>query len=187
MFTESKTGRIERWSEALAAFDFDLEYRSSDKMKHVDALSRAPLPVLVTTRSQAHQDPKIAGQHHTGHSSHQSAQSTTMTEAPSDNRLDVVHEFQRIDPFTNAVIGFLTSDTLPTERKLRSSVCNAISQNTFVMHNGVLYKKDGDQRLLVVPKQLRHQVMMSAHTHRGRRKTLSLLRLRVWWPHMYAM
>jgi hypothetical protein len=203
MFTESRTGRVERWSEALSAFDFDLQYRPGDKMAHVDALSRNPQPLssaadthepdstapaLATTRARARATVEVDRER-----SQQQEQPPEQRAQPSpplvpreqgadDEGLSAVRASQDEDPFTQSLI----TGVIPTEPDLRQAVCSALNQNTFKVIQGVLYKKDGERQLLVIPKQLRHQVLHAAHSlsHRGRRKILAVLRLRVWWPAM---
>ncbi|XP_037829581.1 uncharacterized protein LOC112450694 [Kryptolebias marmoratus] len=63
--------------------------------------------------------------------------------------------------------------------------------NRFEMHNGVLYRKrqDGDEvtHQLVLPEELRAQVLQSLHNdmgHLGYDRTLNLVRTRFFWPRM---
>lgn len=201
LYKESRTGRVERWSEALAAYDFDLEYRPADKMKHVDALSRAPTgppaheppsgaPVLVTTRSRARAvDDRKEDQ---GLPEVPSVKDSQLPPDPhphrppsSEDGFDALRDFLKLDPVTHAIIAFLKDGSLPDDPELRRSVSSILHSHKFAVDAGVLYKIDQDHRLLVIPKQLRHQVLLAAHGHRGRRKTIGVLRSRVWWPRLY--
>lgn len=44
--------KIARWALMLTEFNFKIEHRSSERMKHVDALSRAPIVATITSQIQ---------------------------------------------------------------------------------------------------------------------------------------
>jgi hypothetical protein len=43
------TGRLYRWSVRLSAYDYKVVHRQGKNQQHVDALSRAPITMLITT------------------------------------------------------------------------------------------------------------------------------------------
>jgi transposase InsO family protein len=64
-------------------------------------------------------------------------------------------------------------------------VANAVFHNHFDIIDGVLFKLTGTEKRLVIPKELQPQVLHAAHTHRGARKMIGVLRSRVWWVGLY--
>lgn len=49
---EAPNARISRWFVTLSEFDFEVEHRAADKMRHVDALSRANIMVISAVASK---------------------------------------------------------------------------------------------------------------------------------------
>lgn len=199
---ESRTGRVERWTEILAGYDFEIKYRPKESMRHVDALSRAPHEpphdhpdptahsyALITTRSQAGTTGANAEEVNerspaTDAAPRDERQDARETTAAEHDSLHEVREAQRHAEFTNAIRTFVETAKLPVEGQLRNAVAGAVSRNTFKIEDGVLYKIDKERKLLVIPKQLQPQVLHAAHRHRGRHKMLNVLKPRVWWPRL---
>lgn len=56
--------KVARWAISLEEFDYEIEHRSGDRMKHVDALSRYPImavedPMLVLIRSEQAKEERL--------------------------------------------------------------------------------------------------------------------------------
>ena len=116
--------------------------------------------------------------------------------------LDRVQECQRADQNINNIVMYIEQGTLPTDdAKAREILLTA---DNYVLDEGLLYHISGRQVptantkrqtdefhvCLVVPKELRHDVLTSAHGdlgsgHYGTQRTYATLRLKYYWTGMY--
>lgn len=186
----------QRWAAQLAAFDFEIKYRSGRVNKNADALSRrhppgtqdmeAMLPgtslpeplqqVLQVQKSTATQAVVVALPHH----------------APFD-----ICKLQQADPVIQEVLTFWTQKRRPNyeERKQLSQPALALLRqwDRLVELNGTLYRQvfrpDGAEGAfqLLLPASLKEEVLTEVHQrhgHQGVERTLELLRQRCYWPGM---
>lgn len=116
--------------------------------------------------------------------------------------LDRVQECQRADENINNIVLYIEQGVLPTDDAKAREIL--LSADGYVLEEGLLYhisgrqvpstntKKQTDelQVCLVVPKELRHDVLTSAHGdlssgHYGTQRTYATLRLKYFWTGMY--
>lgn len=188
--------REQRWVAQLAAFDFDITYRSGRVNTNADALSRqrppdapdmeAMLPgtslpeplqqALQVQRSHATQAVIVALPHH----------------APADLRA-----LQQADPVIREVLTFWTQKRRPNheERKQLSPPVLALLRHwdRLVEEDGLCYRQvfrpDGAKPLLqlLLPAALKDEVLTEVHQrhgHQGIERTLEMVRQRCYWPGM---
>ncbi|TWW67306.1 Retrovirus-related Pol polyprotein from transposon opus [Takifugu flavidus] len=165
LFTAKLGATEQRWAAQLAAFDFDIKYRSGRNNKNADALSRKhpvgpqDLEVMVSGTSipeplqQALQGPSIGRPHPSG------GFDLLGAEAASQHPGEEAH----------------------------------IQWGRLVERDGILFRKifrpDGKEAVLqlLVPSVLKHEVMAQVHQghgHQGVERTLEILRERCYWPDM---
>jgi len=154
---ELVAARLHRWSITLAAYNYDIEYRSTAKMGNADALSRLPVDqasseesssillvdaceLPVTSKQiacQTKKDPILS----------------RVLQCLSQNNKDVLSE-QRYKPFTD-----VWSEL--------SVVQDCILRNTRV----------------IIPDRLKGRVLAELHAeHQGIVRTKAIARTFVWWP-----
>jgi transposase InsO family protein/ribonuclease HI len=104
--------KVFRWTEFLTRFNFTVEHRAGSRMKHVDALSRKPLVLLIE----------------------QSVTDKIKAVQLRDDSLAAIFEVLKTKPYNN-----------------------------FVIEGGVLYKSEGGENLLVVPRSMQIEVIRKVH------------------------
>lgn len=195
--SSAKLGATEqRWIAQLAAFDFEIKYRSGKSNANADALSRlhptraqdlgAMLPgtslpeplkqVLREQRSEATQ--------------------AVMTTFPERTPLEM-GVIQRNDPVIQEALCFWRQGRRPNyeeREKLSKPVLTLLRQwKRLVDRDGVLFRQvtlprtNEDTFQLVLPEALKEEVLKEVHQnhgHQGIERTLELLRLRCYWPGM---
>jgi len=148
-----------RWCLHLATFDYDIQYRASDKVAHVDYLSRAPLP------DSANDEEVIpAGIH--------------LLEAKDIESLsaaDIAHATKK-GTLLSKVLQWTQQEwpqSFPDEAKTyRKKDELSVISDCIIWHDRV-----------VIPPSLRSRVLQLVHsTHLGETFSKSVARSSVWWP-----
>lgn len=151
-----KLGAAEhRWAAELAAFDFDIKYRSGRSNRNADALSRQPAPAsssampLPGTRvpENIHQGPRLRPL--------VTAQQSLVSVLPSHSAVDL-HSLQEVDPLLREVVVFWRRGSPPTavEKQRLSKPLRAILRqwDRLVEEEGVLFRRvfrpDGGEEFL---------------------------------------
>ena len=194
----AKLGAAEhRWAAALAAFDFEIKYRSGRSNRNADALSRQYVPVAESSA------PSLPGtlvpsgiQHHPRHDPAVVAHQSLVSVLPSHSASDL-HSLQENDPLLEEVLCFWRRGSLPTslERRQLSKPAIALLRqwDRLVEENGVLFRRvfrsDGGEEFLqlVLPAALRQETLHQLHQehgHQGIERTSELVRQRCYWPGM---
>uniref|UniRef100_A0A3B1IT31 Gypsy retrotransposon integrase-like protein 1 n=1 Tax=Astyanax mexicanus TaxID=7994 RepID=A0A3B1IT31_ASTMX len=195
----AKLGATEhRWAAQLAAFDFQIKYRSGRSNKNADALSRqhppgpgleeylpgTSLPVPIQQASQV--DPLI------------SATQTVVSVLPGSSSLDI-RSLQDADSVLKEVLSFWEKQVQPSpaERRQISRPAMALLRqwDRLVEKEGVLYRRmfrsdGGEENLqLILPAVLKPEILRNLHQehgHQGIERTMELVRQRCYWPGMSA-
>lgn len=156
-------GRLARWGLRLQEFDFTITHKSGRKHSDADCLSRAPVELPQADTND--DDDAFLG-------------ALQISDMASRQRRDPVLRklFARLEGQDAALPHFLT-------RHL----------STFCVRNDVLYKKNfkanSRSYLLVVPDNLRDEIMQACHDdptagHLGYSRTLARIREKYYWPHL---
>ena len=194
----AKLGATEhRWAAQLAAFNFEIKYRSGRSNKNADALSRQyvsgpsvveqALPgtsVPTALQQAAHPDPAVP------------ATQAVISALPFHSRSDI-HAMQKSDPLLKEIFVFWERQVRPTleERRELSKPALALLRqwDRLVETDGVLYRRvfrpdGGEENLqLVLPAQLKVETLRQLHQehgHQGVDRTTELVRARCYWPGM---
>lgn len=195
----AKLGATEhRWAAQLAAFNFDIKYRSGRSNKNADALSRQyisgstlveqALPgTLVPATLQTAAPPEPAAAPAT-----QSVISALPSHSPSD-----IRALQQSDPLLQEVMTFWRQQVQPTQKERRSLSKPALALlrqwDRLVEEDGILYRRvfrsdGGEENLqLILPARLKQETLRQlhqAHGHQGVDRTTELVRERCYWPGM---
>ena len=198
--SSAKLGAAEqRWANELAAFDFELKYRSGRSNTNADALSRqypeGPLGLqgLVSGTALPTELHRVGRQQQEVF-----ATQATMTALPGHS-LAELQTLQAADPVIQEVLDYWRQGIHPgpMERKqLSRSALTLLGQwNRLVEMEGVLYRKvfrsDGAEEFLqlVLPAVLKEDVLTQLHQehgHQGVERTTELVRQRCYWPGMSA-
>ena len=162
MRVKNPNGRLVRWSLALQDFDFDIEYESGRKHQDADALSRAPV------------DANTDGE-----------EALLMLNSGRGS----LEELQAKEEWLEPLLAYLKDPSLPATRQTKRAA------HHYELEDGVVYRRvrtDGENHhlALVVPRQLRQEVLESLHDHKtaghlGLRKTWQKIRTRFFWPKMF--
>lgn len=195
--SSAKFGATEqRWVAQLAAFDFEVKYRSGRSNKNADALSRKHPPgpqdleaMIPGTSLPGHLRQALQREHAPA------SQATIVAlphHAPSDLR-----ELQHADPVLQEVLVFWGQKQRPNPRERRHISPPALAivrqWSRLVEQDGVLcrraFRPDGAEAVfqVLLPAVLKPEVMAQVHQghgHQGVERTLELLRQRCYWPGM---
>lgn len=194
----AKLGATEhRWAAQLAAFDFEIRYRSGRSNRNADALSRQYLGSETLDHHLPGTRAPIELQHGPLVNPVLSATQSLVSVLPAHSSLDL-RSLQESDPLLKQVLVFLRQSTQPsaTERKrLSRSVLALLRQrNRLVEQGGVLfrraYRSDGGEEFfqLLLPASLKEETLCSLHQqhgHQGVERTAELVRQRCYWPGMF--
>ena len=195
--SSAKLGATEqRWAAQLAAFDFEIKYRSGRSNKNADALSRKHPPgpkdleVMIPGTSVPEPLRQVLQRETTP--ANQAAIAALPHHAPSD-----LQALQQADPVLQEVLAFWGRQQSPNyqERKhLSPPALTIIGQwNRLVEQEGVLFRRifrpDGAEAVLqlLLPATLKQEVLAQVHQghgHQGVERTLELVRQRCYWPGM---
>ena len=194
----AKLGATEqRWAAQLAAFDFDIKYRSGRVNRNADALSRQSMPgsqvvadllpgTSVPTSLRQVSQPRPMGP----------ASQSVVTAFPSHSAADL-SSLQGADPLLKEVLPFWRRKTLPTlaeKRGLSGPALALLRQwDRLVEEDGVLFRRvfrsDGKEEVLqlVLPAVLQQEtlnLLHQEHGHQGVERTTDLVGQRCYWPGM---
>ncbi len=194
--TTAKLGATEqRWAAQLAAFDFELRYRSGRSNRNADALSRQgpaiqselegllPGTALPAIIRQA-EGTEVGSQ----------AAVTALPGLAVD-----MQSLQEEDPVIGEAVRFWRRGIPPSaeeRQQLPKAVVNLLRQwSRLCEQDGVLHRRifrsDGGEEALqvVLPSLLHHEVLMllhQEHGHQGVERTTELVRQRCYWPGLAA-
>uniref|UniRef100_A0A1A8HG02 Gypsy retrotransposon integrase-like protein 1 n=1 Tax=Nothobranchius korthausae TaxID=1143690 RepID=A0A1A8HG02_9TELE len=195
--SSAKLGAAEqRWIAQLAAFDFEIKYRSGKSNVNADALSRLHPTgaqdlgaMLPGTSLPEPLKQVLQGQR-------PEATQAVMTTFPERTPLEM-GVIQKNDPVIKDVLGFWRKGRRPNKEeseKLSQPALTLLRQwKRLVDCNGVLFRQvtlprtTEDTLQLVLPEALQEEVLKEVHQnhgHQGIERTLELLRLRCYWPDM---
>uniref|UniRef100_A0A8C1Y575 Gypsy retrotransposon integrase-like protein 1 n=2 Tax=Cyprinus carpio TaxID=7962 RepID=A0A8C1Y575_CYPCA len=190
----AKLGATEqRWAAQLAAFDFELKYRSGKSNVNADALSRLHPPVAVGGLGSGTTIPSVL-RSAMGVDLVAAATQCTMSMFPGHSPVELA-SLQAADPVISEVLGFWKYRRYPgpeERRKLSKPGSVLLRQwKRLVERDGVLYRRvmrpDGKEEALqlVLPTILKPDVLTQLHQnhgHQGVERTLELVRQRCYWP-----
>ncbi|RXN38385.1 Transposon Ty3-I Gag-Pol poly [Labeo rohita] len=196
----AKLGATEqRWATELAAFDFELQYRSGKNNQNADALSRLPMAGLQGESgcSLGAAVPELLRRAENINPGEVTTQSTIQA-WPSRSVSDIV-ALQMGDPVVGEVRKFWQQRQCPEPpvwRQLPKPVVMLLRQwDRLTEQEGLLYRKifrpDGGEAMLqlLLPIALHMEVLVQLHQHHGHQgveRTLELVRQRCYWPSMSA-
>lgn len=150
--------RVARWYLKLMEYDYDIIHREGNRMRHVDALSRAPVESANNRKITPDVSEKI------------------LMIKPSS--ADWVYMMQREDESLKEIIDVLCGNKQSNQRKQYES--------EYTMEKNRLYRKGNDAKLLlVVPKGLRWRIAKLYHDdvgHPALENTLKRLLNDFWFP-----
>ena len=191
----AKLGALEhRWAAQLAAFDFEIKYRSGRSNTNADALSRQYMTPsdLATGVLPGTPVPPVLQQ-----VSHQPVASQSLISALPGCSLPDIRALQEADPNIGKLIVLWRKGARPTQaerRHLPEPVLALIQQwDRLVDRDGVLYRRisrsDGGEPIfqVLLPIVLKEQTLRQlhqAHGHQGMERTTELVRQRCYWPGM---
>ncbi|KAF2890342.1 hypothetical protein ILUMI_15832 [Ignelater luminosus] len=160
---KNPTGKLARWTIKLSEFDFTIVHKQGSANRDADCLSRNPVSTPTNQDEQ------------------------TALEIPT-YLLDSndISNVQNADPKLKELIQAINnpdSVSIGTARRAKG----------FLLENDVLYKHnpspDGNSNLLVIPSQLKHEILFSHHSdptagHLGFTKTYFKIKHRYYWDGM---
>ncbi|KAL1281970.1 hypothetical protein QQF64_000773 [Cirrhinus molitorella] len=194
----AKLGATEqRWAAELAAFDFELRYRSGRSNGNADALSRQNPALGCIELGAGVAVPELL-QQAIGMGHEVSADVKAVSVLSGYSAFDLC-SMQEADPSIGLVIKFWGRGQRPgpeERRQLTKPVLTLLQQwNRLELREGVLYRKifrpDGGEEgyQLVLPEVLKEEVLLQLHQqhgHQGVERTSELIRQRCYWPNMLA-
>lgn len=150
--------QVARWYSTLTEFEFDIEHRPGTKMAHVDALSRAPV-----------EPPEDEG----------------IAEARLDGTFAIVEEDEEILLYQHGDENLRqTAEILRKPEKNRTKYEKS-EVNGYELHEGILYKRRGEELLFVIPKAMRKSMLVRHHdlqSHQGLDRTIAKIMSRYYFP-----
>uniref|UniRef100_A0A8C6UTV1 Gypsy retrotransposon integrase-like protein 1 n=1 Tax=Neogobius melanostomus TaxID=47308 RepID=A0A8C6UTV1_9GOBI len=193
----AKLGATEhRWAAQLAAFDFEIRYRSGRSNRNADALSRQYSGSEALAQYLPGTPAPIALQHGPLRDPVVVATQSLVSALPGHSVSDL-RSLQENDPLLTEVLVFLRQKTQPSVSDRRSLSKRALAllrqRKRFVEHDGVLfrraYRSDGGEEILqlLLPASLREEtlhLLHQQHGHQGMERTTELVRQRCYWPGM---
>ena len=165
MKVRNPNGRLARWSLCLQEFDYEIQYKSGKTHLDADALSRAP----VDPPPDVEIEPALV--------------------LEEDDWVSVRSQ-QLKEPWLRLIIEYLERED--DAQRVKRSVTKAA--RCYEMKNKMCHRKilgtSGFKSVLVVPKEMRQDLMYSLHDekscgHLGLTKTWERIRERFFWPKMY--
>ncbi|KAL0841643.1 hypothetical protein ABMA28_015295 [Loxostege sticticalis] len=149
--------RIARWWLLLQEYNFTVEYRPGESMRHVDALSRNPTPNTNLNSEKDEMD------------TYEIMSITTTTEW--------LQSVQMTDPKLKLVNAILSSDSKDIKDILEN----------YVLREGKIYRNVNGELKWVVPNNARWRICQLSHDEAGHfsvDKTLSKIKQDYWFPKM---
>lgn len=218
LFAQKKTPpRITRWACYLSQFNFTIGHKAGKELSNADGLSRREYDekdevelnldekideiILPPLRDTGIAMAVKRTQKRTPLRSKRSSNRPTFSYPDTEWSIARVRESQAKDPDIGPIVAYLTDGSLPVEDRLARSVI--LSSDAYLLsEDDVLYhvldakttlskKQTDDIRVcLVVPKELRYDILTSVHGdigsgHYGTQRTYSTLRLKYFWQGMY--
>lgn len=193
----AKPGAAEhRWAAELAAFDFEIQYRSGRSNRNADALSRRSVFVASSVlslpgtlvSSSIQQSPRLDP----AMVVHQSLVSVLPSHSAAD-----LHSMQESDALLKEVLVFWRRGSPPTsveKRRLCKSLMAILRQwDRLLEEEGLLFRRvfrsDGGEEFLqlLLPAALRQETLRQLHQEHGHQsieRTTELVRQRCYWPGM---
>lgn len=157
---KTRNAQVARWYATLNDFDYDIEHRAGSKMSHVDALSRAPV-------------------------------GPAEDESVAEERLLGVYSI--IDETTEILMYQRTDEDLQrkamilrTPEKQRTNYEKG-EVKEYDLQDGILYKKQNDKLLFVIPRALRKGLLVRFHdlqSHPGLDRTVAKIKECYYFPGM---
>ena len=211
-------GRIARWIAYIQQFNYTVQHKSGQKHSNADGLSRRSYPdetqsdQLVTdeeilpplTCEYNSTTPKV----NASRKVRQTIKSKKAKPKPRpvytypdlDWSVERLQECQRRDRDVMEMIEYLQQGKLPADDKRAREVL--LTNDNYVLENDILYRLLDTKKLevskqvhdvrvcLIIPKELRHDVLTAAHGdlgagHYGTQRTYTTLRLKYFWKGMY--
>ena len=163
--------RLQRWATILLGYDFNIKYRSTDKIGQADALSR-----LISTQHREPEDIVVA----------QILVEPEINQVVADAcstlpvTFDMVRKATRTDPTLQQAINYHRSGW---PKKVTSSELQQLHQRRGALSivNDCLLFSDR----IVIPTILQNRVLRQFHTgHPGMNRMKAMARSYVYWPHM---
>ncbi|XP_077378012.1 uncharacterized protein LOC144019084 [Festucalex cinctus] len=193
----AKLGATEhRWAAQLAAFDFDIKYRTGRSNRNADALSRQYSSSSGWVESIVSTAVPSGVQHAVYPGERVVATQGVVSACPFSSSADI-RTLQEADPLIKEFLVFWRRQAQPTavERPQVSKAVMALVRqwDRLVEREGVLYRQifqpDGGIQLLqlVLPAVLKQETMTCLHQdhgHQGIDRTTDLVRQRCYWPGM---
>lgn len=191
----AKLGATEqRWAAQLAAFDFNIKYRSGRSNRNADALSRQH-PASTNITDYVASGISIPEPLQQAIGANQVAQAT-ISAFPCHTQSDL-RVLQEADPTIKEFLRFWIRKKGPeaAERHQVSKETLVLARqwNRIVEQDGVLYRRvcrpeGGEVLQLVLPVSLKSQVLHQLHHehgHQGVERTTDLVHRRCYWPGMH--
>lgn len=192
----AKLGAAEhRWAAQLAAFDFEIKYRSGHSSKNADALSRQPLSSVILAEQVLPCTSVPVTIQSASRCDQVSATQAVVSVFPRFHSPDI-GTLQEADPLLKDILSFWRRQTRPSpeeKRQLPQLTLALLKQwDLLVEKDGVLYRRvyrsDGEENLqLVLPAALKHDTLTQLHQehgHQGVECTTELVRQRCYRPGM---
>lgn len=187
-----------RWVAALAAFNFDLQYRPGKNNADADGLSR--LPGILKNQTSI----KIPKESIDAICQTMIVDKTpyieclpiseTVVDGTDYQASDIpsvnIKNAQQNDPDLSLWLNYVASNTRPRKDQLSPSSYNTVLLQNFdklVVRHGVLHRKTDETFQVVVPQVIVPEILHLLHNnfgHQGRDRTISLVRDRFFWPGM---
>uniref|UniRef100_A0A3B3HHQ1 Gypsy retrotransposon integrase-like protein 1 n=1 Tax=Oryzias latipes TaxID=8090 RepID=A0A3B3HHQ1_ORYLA len=195
-----------RWVGELADFHFDIKYRSGKRNADADMLSRYPVELQQQIDDHTEtvspevvfavwQGSKVTHDHDVPWMAALQLNCLDGDAMPSDStssiRTSDIRAAQQEDPAIKEVVSLKLKAWTPKEKEKRS-MCKQTRRllyewSKLEVENGLLYRKTGQNRQLVLPEKLKLVVLKSLHDdmgHIGSEKVIHLARERFYWPYM---
>ena len=161
-----QSGKLARWSQIIVEFNVEIKHRPGRQHSNADVLSRTPLESVNSIQ---------AGQ--------ENVDSAANDEIASE---------QHVDPKLKAIIEYLESGVLPTDKKLVKRLILECSR--FTIQNDVLFYVDTaweNSLRIAVPANSQRILLEETHSgslsgHFAARSMYNILARQYWWEGMYG-
>jgi len=196
-------GRLARWIEKLAAYDFDIVYTRPTQLTNADALSRYPVRPCGAHCTKCKRVEQLDQQANDGdvHPDGDGANVfvTALESSPGFSPADWI-QAQNADRDISPILAAIQAGRKPSlqEAVRMSDTTHALflQYDSLALRDGLLLRRfehhsgkpEKDVYQLVVPRNKVQQLLRLYHdapgsgSHQGRAKTLALVRARFYWP-----